>query len=103
MQADGSHRLLFPRCGLSSRRASAPTTSITAAAAASTMNYLKSITTSVLNSTGVSFPFTVGERIPGIEAGSSIWELREGVKKVRPSLGFLLQWHWRQFLLFSVN
>jgi hypothetical protein len=67
------------------------------------MNYLKSITTSVLNSTGVSFPFTVGERIPGIEAGSSIWELREGVKKVRPGLGFLLQWLWRQFLLFSVN
>ena len=46
------------------------------------MNYLKSITTSVLNSTGVSFPFAIGERIPGLEAGSSIWELREGTKKV---------------------
>jgi hypothetical protein len=68
------------------------------------MNYLKSITTSVLNSTGVSFPFTIGERIPGIEAGSSIWELREAVKKVRPGLGpLLVQWHWRRLLLFSVN
>lgn len=47
------------------------------------MNFLKSVTGAVLNSTGVSFPFTIGERIPGIEAGSSIWEVREGVKKVR--------------------
>lgn len=46
------------------------------------MNYLKSITSSVLSSTGVSFPFNIGERIPGLEAGSSIWEIREGVKKV---------------------
>lgn len=46
------------------------------------MNYLKSITTSVLNSTGVSFPFSIGERIPGVEAGSTIWEIRSGVKKV---------------------
>jgi SCY1-like protein 1 len=46
------------------------------------MNYLKSITTSVLNSTGVSFPFSIGERIPGLDAASSIWEIREGVKKV---------------------
>ena len=45
------------------------------------MNYLKSITTSVLNSTGVSFPFSIGERIPGLESGSSIWDIREGVKK----------------------
>ena len=45
------------------------------------MNYLKSITTSVLNSTGVSFPFSIGEWIPGIEPGSSIWDVREGVKK----------------------
>ncbi|WOO79216.1 N-terminal kinase-like protein [Vanrija pseudolonga] len=45
------------------------------------MNYLKSITTSVLNSTGVSFPFSIGERIPGLEAGSTIWDIREGVKK----------------------
>lgn len=49
------------------------------------MNYLKSITSSVLNSTGVSFPFSIGERIPGIEAGGTIWELRDGVKKVCPS------------------
>lgn len=47
------------------------------------MNYLKSITTTVLNSAGVSFPFTIGERIPGQEPGTSIWELREGVKRVR--------------------
>jgi SCY1-like protein 1 len=47
------------------------------------MNYLKSITTSVLNSTGVTFPFSIGERIPGLDAQSSIWEIREGVKKVR--------------------
>lgn len=47
-----------------------------------TMNYLKNLTTSVLSSTGVSFPFSIGERIPGLEPGSSIWELREGVKKV---------------------
>ncbi|KAK4689876.1 SCY1-like protein 1, partial [Tremellales sp. Uapishka_1] len=45
------------------------------------MNYLKSITTSVLNSTGVSFPFSIGERIPGLESHDSIWEMREGVKK----------------------
>ncbi|CAK9786513.1 hypothetical protein CC85DRAFT_256266 [Cutaneotrichosporon oleaginosum] len=45
------------------------------------MNYLKSITSSVLSSTGVSFPFTIGERIPGTEAGASVWEIREGVKK----------------------
>lgn len=46
------------------------------------MNFLKSVTSTVLNSTGVSFPFTIGERIPGIEAGASIWDIREGVKKV---------------------
>ena len=46
------------------------------------MNYLKSITDAVLQSTGVSFPFSIGERIPGLEQGSSIWEIREGVKKV---------------------
>ena len=47
------------------------------------MNYLKSTTDAVLQSTGVSFPFSIGERIPGLEQGSSIWEIREGVKKVR--------------------
>jgi SCY1-like protein 1 len=47
------------------------------------MNYLKSITDAVLQSTGVAFPFSIGERIPGLEQGSSIWEIREGVKKVR--------------------
>lgn len=52
------------------------------------MNYLKSITTTVLNSTGVSFPFTIGERIPGQEPGTSIWELREGVKRVSLSVGY---------------
>lgn len=46
------------------------------------MNFLKSVTSTVLNSTGVSFPFTIGERIPGIEAGATIWDIREGVKKV---------------------
>mgnify|MGYP006876485089 CR=1 FL=1 len=51
------------------------------------MNYLKSITTSVLNSTGVSFPFAIGERIPGLESGSTIWEIREGTKKVRTYCG----------------
>lgn len=45
------------------------------------MNYLKSITSSVLSGTS-SFPFTIGERIPGTEAGASLWEIREGVKKV---------------------
>ncbi|BEI81446.1 hypothetical protein CcaverHIS002_0206060 [Cutaneotrichosporon cavernicola] len=45
------------------------------------MNYLKSITSSVLSGTGVSFPFTIGERIPGTEAGASVWEIREGIKK----------------------
>ncbi|OXM77370.1 SCY1-like [Cryptococcus neoformans Bt63] len=45
------------------------------------MNYLKSITTSVLQSTGVTFPFSVGERIPGLDSHSSIWEIREGVKR----------------------
>lgn len=54
-----------------------------------TMNYLKNLTTSVLSSTGVSFPFSIGERIPGLEPGSSIWELREGVKKVsRERVGY---------------
>lgn len=51
------------------------------------MNYLKSITSTVLSSAGVSYPFTIGERIPGQEAGSSIWELREGVKRVRRAPG----------------
>ncbi|WWD19545.1 hypothetical protein CI109_104006 [Kwoniella shandongensis] len=45
------------------------------------MNYLKSITTSVLQSTGVTFPFSIGERIPGLDSQSSIWEIREGVKR----------------------
>ncbi|KAK8853130.1 hypothetical protein IAR55_003831 [Kwoniella newhampshirensis] len=45
------------------------------------MNYLKSITTSVLQSTGVTFPFSIGERIPGLDSHSSIWEIREGVKR----------------------
>ncbi|OXG93598.1 SCY1-like [Cryptococcus neoformans A2-102-5] len=45
------------------------------------MNYLKSITTSVLQSTGITFPFSVGERIPGLDSHSSIWEIREGVKR----------------------
>ncbi|ORX40692.1 armadillo-type protein [Kockovaella imperatae] len=45
------------------------------------MNYLKSITTTVLNSTGVSFPFSIGERIPGLDTSTSIWDVREGVKK----------------------
>lgn len=46
------------------------------------MNFLKSVTSTVLNSTGVSFPFTIGERIPGIEAGATLWDIREGVKRV---------------------
>lgn len=45
------------------------------------MNYLKSISTAVLNSTGVSFPFAIGERISGLDPYSSIWEIRDGVKK----------------------
>ncbi len=45
------------------------------------MNYLKSITSSVLNSTGVSFPFSIGDRIAGLDPSSSIWEIKEGVKK----------------------
>ncbi|OCF38137.1 SCY1 protein kinase [Kwoniella heveanensis BCC8398] len=45
------------------------------------MNYLKSITTSVLQSTGVTFPFSIGERVPGLDSSSSIWEIREGVKR----------------------
>ncbi|WVR07770.1 hypothetical protein IAU60_004813 [Kwoniella sp. DSM 27419] len=45
------------------------------------MNYLKSITTSVLQSTGVTFPFSIGDRIPGLDSSSSIWEIREGVKR----------------------
>lgn len=53
----------------------------------SAMNYLKSITDAVLQSTGVSFPFSIGERIPGLEQGSSIWEIREGVKKVSSEEG----------------
>jgi SCY1-like protein 1 len=48
------------------------------------MNYLKSITSTVLSSTGVTtFPFTIGERIPGLEVGTSIWDIKEGTKKVR--------------------
>ncbi|WWC64691.1 uncharacterized protein I303_107302 [Kwoniella dejecticola CBS 10117] len=45
------------------------------------MNYLKSITTSVLQSTGVTFPFSIGERIPGLDSSASIWEVREGIKR----------------------
>ncbi|GMK54624.1 hypothetical protein CspeluHIS016_0112100 [Cutaneotrichosporon spelunceum] len=44
------------------------------------MNYLKSITSTVLSG-GVSFPFTIGERVPGMEAGASVWDIREGIKK----------------------
>lgn len=47
----------------------------------STMDFLKSITTSVLNSTGVSFPFTIGDKVPDFE-GKTIWDVREGIKKV---------------------
>jgi len=54
------------------------------------MNYLKSITTSVLNSTGVTFPFSIGERIPGLDTHASIWDIREGVKKV--SLAILVDY-----------
>ena len=57
-----------------------------------TMNYLKSITSTVLSSAGVSYPFTIGERIPGQEPGSSIWELREGVKRVCHGVG-KMAWH----------
>ena len=57
-----------------------------------TMNYLKSITSTVLSSAGVSYPFTIGERIPGQEPGSSIWELREGVKRVCHGVGNVA-WH----------
>lgn len=46
------------------------------------MNYLKSITSTVLNSTGVSFPFSIGERLAGVTSETSLWEVREGVKKV---------------------
>jgi SCY1-like protein 1 len=46
------------------------------------MNYLKSITTTVLQSTGVTFPFSIGEKIPGLD-GQTIWDVREGVKRVR--------------------
>ncbi|RXK37790.1 SCY1 protein kinase [Tremella mesenterica] len=45
------------------------------------MNYLKSITTTVLNSTGVAFPFSIGERIPGIDPANTIWDIREGVRR----------------------
>ncbi|ODO05374.1 SCY1 protein kinase [Cryptococcus wingfieldii CBS 7118] len=45
------------------------------------MNYLKSITSSVLQSTGVTFPFSIGERIAGVDSYSSIWDVREGVKR----------------------
>jgi hypothetical protein len=45
------------------------------------MNYLKSITTTVLQSTGVTFPFSIGERVPGLD-GQTIWDIREGVKRV---------------------
>jgi SCY1-like protein 1 len=48
------------------------------------MNYLKSITTSVLNSSGITFPFSIGERIPGLDTQSSIWDIREGIKRVSP-------------------
>jgi SCY1-like protein 1 len=47
------------------------------------MDFLKSITSTVLSSTGVTtFPFTIGERIPGLEHGSTLWEIKEGTKKV---------------------
>jgi SCY1-like protein 1 len=45
------------------------------------MDFLKSITTSVLASTGVSFPFTIGDKVPDLD-GKTIWEVREGIKKV---------------------
>lgn len=48
------------------------------------MDFLRNIASAALQSTGVSFPFTIGERIPGTE-GKTIWDIREGVKKV--SLG----------------
>jgi hypothetical protein len=48
------------------------------------MDFLRNIASAALQSTGVSFPFTIGERIPGTE-GKTIWDIREGIKKV--SLG----------------
>ena len=45
------------------------------------MDFLRNIASAALQSTGVSFPFTIGERIPGTE-GKTIWDIREGIKKV---------------------
>lgn len=45
------------------------------------MDFLRTIASAALQSTGVSFPFTIGDRIPGTE-GKTIWDIREGVKKV---------------------
>jgi hypothetical protein len=68
------------------------------------MNYLKSITSTVLTSAGVSYPFTIGERIPGQEPGSSIWELREGVKRVCMTMaGRLSLWAGRWYAVDSVH
>lgn len=47
------------------------------------MDFLRNIASAALQSTGVSFPFTIGDRIPGTE-GKTIWDVREGVKKVSP-------------------
>lgn len=47
------------------------------------MDFLRNIASAALQSTGVSFPFTIGDRIPGTE-GKTIWDVREGVKKVGP-------------------
>jgi hypothetical protein len=49
-----------------------------------TMDFLRNIASAALQSTGVSFPFTIGDRIPGTE-GKTIWDVREGVKKASDS------------------
>lgn len=45
------------------------------------MDFLRNIATAALQSTGVTFPFTIGDKIPGLSSNSSLWDIREGVKK----------------------
>jgi SCY1-like protein 1 len=45
------------------------------------MDFLRNIASAALQSTGVTFPFVIGDRVQGIPS-NSIWDVREGVKKV---------------------
>lgn len=45
------------------------------------MDFLRNIASAALQSTGVTFPYSIGAQIPGLSTSNSIWDIREAVKK----------------------